>query len=115
MTIHDMRLNPQIFDRIKSGIKTLELRINDDKRRAVKVGDTIQFSKRPAMDEKLTTNVISLHIHPTFAELFDQVNLGWLGYTQADKSWLNDSMYGIYSREEEAQYGVIGIRIALEG
>lgn len=112
MTIHSMKLDPASFERVRTGVKTLELRINDEKRRAVKAGDTIRFRKLPELVEELKVTVLSLHAYPTFAELFDQVPLEWLGYTQADKPWLKNSMYEIYTRAEEAQYGVVGIRIA---
>ncbi len=113
MTTHDMKLDPRSFDRVRSGVKTLELGINDEKRRAVKIGDTICLKRLPELKEELNVAVLELHAYPTFAELFDKVPLEWLGYMQADKPWLNESMYTVYSREEEAQYGAIGIRIEL--
>ena len=39
-----MNLAPSPFEMIKSGAKTIELRLYDEKRRAVKVGDTIEFT-----------------------------------------------------------------------
>ena len=41
---HYMNLNPEPFEMIRSGEKTIELRLNDEKRKAIGVGDTKVFS-----------------------------------------------------------------------
>ena len=38
-----MNLNPEPFEMIFSGQKTIELRLNDEKRQMIKVGDMIEF------------------------------------------------------------------------
>ncbi|HEY1074482.1 MAG TPA: ASCH domain-containing protein, partial [Patescibacteria group bacterium] len=55
--LHSMRLHPRPFDNIKSGKKTSELRLNDEKRSAIKIGDMIEFTSRVNPDEKLVTKV----------------------------------------------------------
>lgn len=52
-----MRLHPKPFEEIKSGIKTTEVRLNDKKRKAVKIGDTIKFLKRPDLKESIIVKV----------------------------------------------------------
>jgi ASC-1-like (ASCH) protein len=42
--LHQMKLQPNPFEQIKNGSKTLELRLNDEKRQLIKVGDEIEFS-----------------------------------------------------------------------
>lgn len=39
---HKMKLEP--FDKIKNGMKTIELRLYDEKRQQVKVGNLVEFS-----------------------------------------------------------------------
>ena len=41
--IHQMSLRPHPFEKIKLGEKTIELRLYDEKRKEIKVGDTIEF------------------------------------------------------------------------
>lgn len=41
--IHEMMLSPKPFEMIASGTKTIELRLNDEKRQKVQVDDTIVF------------------------------------------------------------------------
>ena len=40
---HTMKLNDAPYDMIKSGQKTVELRLYDEKRRMISVGDEIEF------------------------------------------------------------------------
>ena len=50
--IHKMKLNESPFERIKNGTKTIEFRLYDEKRRQVKIGDKIEFSKLPDLQVK---------------------------------------------------------------
>ncbi|MDY0407970.1 DUF3850 domain-containing protein [Paracerasibacillus soli] len=45
--LHKMSLYIAPFQSIKSGRKTVEVRLNDEKRRKVNIGDTIEFTKIP--------------------------------------------------------------------
>lgn len=44
--IHEMRLNNEPFNKIKEGTKTVELRLLDEKRKTLRVGDKIIFTNR---------------------------------------------------------------------
>ena len=43
--VHQIKLNESLFERIKNGTKTIEFRLYDEKRRKIKLGDKIEFSK----------------------------------------------------------------------
>lgn len=45
------------FEEVKSGVKTTEVRLNDKKRKAVKIGDTIRFIKRPELKENIVVKI----------------------------------------------------------
>lgn len=108
--IHKMKLNESPFDRIKNGTKTVEFRLYDDKRKQIKVGDKIEFSKLPDLQEKLIVEVLELYQDKTFENLFKQL------YKEDEEEIKRktQSMYEIYSREKEKQYGVLGIRIKID-
>ena len=80
---HAMHLNDQPFALIKSGEKTVELRLNDEKRRAIQVGDHIVFN------DSLEVEVVALHAYPDFERLYAAFPLSALGY-------LPDEEYDIY-------------------
>ena len=106
--IHKMKLNESPFERIKNGTKTIEFRLYDEKRQQIKVGDQIEFSKLPDLQEKLLVDVTELYREDTFENLFRKL------YT--DKYEINrrtKSMEQYYSYEKEKEYGVLGIKIAL--
>ena len=47
-----MKLKEQYFNCIKDGSKKYEIRLNDEKRQLIKVGDFIEFQKEPELEEK---------------------------------------------------------------
>ena len=59
--LHKMKLNESPFNRIKNGTKTVEFRLFDEKRQQIKIGDKIEFSKLPDLQEKLLVDVIELY------------------------------------------------------
>ena len=55
------------FELIKNGTKTIEIRLNDEKRSLIKEGDIIEFENR-ITKEKLKTKVIKLYKFDNFEE-----------------------------------------------
>ncbi len=110
---HDMKLLEQPFKRISAGIKTLELRLYDEKRKALKLGDTIRFSKLPDFTETVTVKITGLLLYRTFAELIQDLPLSYLGYQESERNSIKNNIYNIYTKDEEEKYGVLGIRIKL--
>ncbi len=110
--IHNMNLNNEPFELIKSGSKTIELRLNDEKRRLLNVGDEILFNNR-SNNEKLLVSIIDLHKYDSFKSLykdFDKVSLGYKEYEISDPRDMNE----YYSKEDEERYGVVGIELKLK-
>ena len=113
-TVHNMKLHSSPFEKIKSGEKTIELRLYDKKRRQIKVGDNIVFTNTTT-GETLTATVIKLHIFDSFYELYKKLPLLKCGYTSDDiESAAPLDMLEYYSAEEQEKYGVVGIEISLD-
>ena len=108
-----MRLQSAPFAKVKSGEKVLELRICDEKRQKLEVGDEIEFADMDAPDEKIRVEVIGLLRYKRFADLITDMPAAYLGYKESEKDYLKSSMYEIYMPEEEEKDGVLGIRIKL--
>lgn len=107
--MHYMNLHDDPFNLIKSGTKTIELRLNDLKRQKIKVGDLIEFTNR-VTDEKMIVKVVCLFKFDSFRELyknFDKVSMGYREDEDADPS----DMELYYSKEEQGKYGVLAIKI----
>jgi|SRR5690625_426109 len=70
---HQMGLYGECFASIKEGKKMVEVRLNDEKRRKIKVGDIIKFIKIPEQNEGLEVEVTELRRYPTFKELYEDI------------------------------------------
>ena len=111
---HEMQLQPEPFAMIKSGSKTIELRLYDEKRRKIQIGDTILFTNTEN-GEHLSVRVLALSVFDSFEELYRNLPLLKCGYTEEDiASASPDDMDAYYSKEKQKEYGVVGITIVLE-
>ncbi|MBQ7939199.1 MAG: RNA-binding protein [Clostridia bacterium] len=113
MAEHIMKLHPGPFAKIKDGSKTIELRLYDEKRRRISVGDTIQFVNTEDPADMVCLRVRDLFVFDSFDELYKHLPLMECGYSAEDihtASPIDMEVY--YSKEEQKQYGVIGIQIA---
>ena len=113
--VHNMRLQPVPFEMIKNGTKTIELRLYDEKRRKIQIGDDIIFVHTESRNETLKVKVIDLYIFDSFAELYKVLPLLECGYTKEDVDTASpEDMDLYYSGKEQQQYGVVGIKVRKE-
>lgn len=111
---HVMKLRPNPFSMIKNGKKTIELRLYDEKRQLISVGDVIRFVNTKDEKDVLVAEVMQLHIFKSFDELYQNLPLLKCGYTEENvDSALPSDMEAYYSKEEQSRYGVVGIEIGL--
>lgn len=66
---HTMKLRPNPFRMIECGKKTYELRLYDEKRQCIKIGDEIEFINTKTK-EQLVVCVKNIHIFKSFTELY---------------------------------------------
>lgn len=106
---HIMKLYESNFNNLKSGKKKREYRLNDEKRKLVRVGDTIRFLKLPNLDEEFLVDVINIE---TFDNWFDCYSK----YYEEDFKDRYDSIDavlqdtydgGYYSKEESEENGCV--------
>ena len=106
-----MKLNPAPFEMIKSGKKTIELRLYDEKRRKIKVCDEIIFTNT-VNGETLSRAVKDIHIFRSFYELYKSLPLLKCGYTEDDIDSASPlDMEKYYSIDEQKNFGVVGIEL----
>lgn len=108
-----MKLNPKYFEYMKNGTKRVEIRLNDEKRKDLKIGDEIIFQKEPELKEELYTQIVSLNIKRNFKELIEELDVSeYSDKTESEGKFLND-LYKFYTKEQEEKYGVVGIQIKI--
>lgn len=106
-----MHLNASPFEKIKEGSKSIELRLYDEKRRKVKVGDEVEFTKISS-GEKLLTRVMNIFVFATSEQLYANLPLDKCGYSKEELPFAKPSdMESIYSKEAQAKWGVVGIEL----
>ena len=111
---HLMRLRSEPFEKIKSGRKTIELRLYDEKRKRIQIGDTICFVNTEAEWDTVSAQVKDLYVFASFEELYAALPLADCGYAPHELGAASPcDMEQYYSKEEQSQYGVVGIRIQL--
>ncbi|MGJ7036720.1 ASCH domain-containing protein [Anoxybacillus eryuanensis] len=102
--LHKMGLYEEPFRLIKTGENTVEVRLNDEKRRKIKIRDTIEFIKVPEENEVLKIEVLELRNYDTFKELYEDIpfkDFGCEGWTMEE---MLEATYKIYSPEQEKQW-----------
>lgn len=110
--IINMKLNNSPFNKIKNGSKTIELRLNDEKRSKLKVNDFIEFTNVET-NEKILTEIMELYKYDSFSTLYENFDKVSLGYSENDIANPND-MLEYYSKELQDKYGVLGIKIKVK-
>ena len=114
MKEHGMNLTPAPMQEIRTGNKTIELRLNDEKRKQISVGDTIKFINTEDSNDTLRVKVVDLFLFSSFAELYDNLPLLNCGYNEDNINTASpEDMEMYYSREKQNKYGVVGIEISL--
>ena len=106
-----MGLYSEYFKAIKEGRKIVEVRLNDKKRRKIKVGDTIEFIKFPEQDETMQVQVIELRTYDTFKKMYEDIpskDFDCEGWTMEE---MIHGTYEIYSPQLEKKWGTLAITI----
>lgn len=109
MQKHQMNLYHEPFTQIKNQAKTIELRLNDDKRKAIKENDLIEF-KNLKTKEKLIKSVYKIHHYADFYQMYENIHPSVMGYQVGEKANPTD-MHQYYTQENILKYGVIGIEL----
>lgn len=108
---HILKLQPKYFECVKNGTKIIELRLLDEKRRKINVGDEIEFLKEPEHEEKVLTRVKGLLLYSSFEDIIEDYPISYFSDNETKKEELIEVLNKFYTREEQDKLGVIGIRI----
>ena len=73
---HNMKLKEPYFTQVSNGIKTIEGRINDEKRQKIKVGDIIAFTSEQTGEivYKSVSSLKSFNKEKTFSDVITEYN-----------------------------------------
>jgi ribosomal-protein-alanine N-acetyltransferase len=108
--IHDWDLNPEPLLAFRSGIKTIEMRLFDEKRQALRLGDFIRFKSTVDPKDTLLVQVQGLKRFPSFKEIYEAYAPEEIGYRNGEHSDYHD-MSRYYSEEQIKTYGAYAIQV----
>ncbi|HSX24551.1 MAG TPA: hypothetical protein VLG69_01135 [Candidatus Andersenbacteria bacterium] len=108
----NMHLEAIPMERIRSGLKQVEFRLDKPKWRDIAVGDTVTFTQEANPDETLIVRVLELMRFPTFRDLLTYCELR--GLLEECRS-IDEQVRRLetrYPAEERAKYErVFGLRV----
>ena len=111
MIVH---LHKEIFDIVKDGVKDVEVRVNDDKRRKLHVGDTLIFVNRGCENDKIKTKVNNLVYFKNFTDVVDYYKMEIIYLKETTKDEYLKLMGKFYSNKDVEEYGVVAIEFCKE-
>ena len=109
--MHTMKVQTKYYQLLKAGTKTVELRLWDEKRQQIKIGDEITFSDLSDPKDTFTAQVLALHHAPNFDKLCDIIQPTQAGFSTKEE--LINCLQEFYTLEAQKQYGVVGIEIKI--
>ena len=96
---------------IKSGTKTIEMRLNDAKRRTLQIGETVDFIDLTT-SQHLVTRLISIQSYPNFESLLSQYTAVQVGSApETPVTQMVQEMLTLYSPTQVQQLGVVALQI----
>lgn len=108
----NMNLYDENFKCIKNGTKRIELRLNDEKRKSICIGDYIEF-KNLNTNDKILVRVIALLNYETLEDLINDYEMKALINKSTTKEDLINNFSYIYSLEEQRKYAILGIKFEI--
>lgn len=109
---HSMTLTKKFFDKIKDSKKTVEMRLLDEKRSRISIGDTVNFSCVQDPEDFFTVRVTGLYKYTGFSQLALDFKPAELGYSLSQIEDLPYDMELIYGESKIKEYGALAIRIS---
>ena len=116
MIRHEMLLAPRPFHMLATGQKTIELRLYDEKRKKLQIGDSIRFYCTENQTQTILTEILAIHIFDNFTQLYQELDLLSCGYTKSNVNTAKpEDMELYYSLEQLKKYGAVGIELRVIG
>lgn len=109
---HEMMLKTEPFSQMKCGNKKAELRLFDDKRKKLRVGDEILFTHSENTSETISAKIIGLHYFYHFDAIswdFEKKDLGIPENAESISSYMKK----FYSDDAVWEYGALVIRLQI--
>ncbi len=105
----EFHLDEEIFKIVKCGTKHIEVRLNDEKRRNLKIGDNLIFINRSNEDKKIIAVIKGLKYFDNFNDLANSYDIAEIYKKDSTTNEFLELLEKFYSKEEIEKYGVVAI------
>ena len=105
----EFHLNEDIFKIVKNGTKHIEVRLNDDKRKKLKVGDDLIFINQNNDDKRINAIIKGLKYFSSFEDLVDYYRIDEIYKEDSSKEEFLELINKFYTKGEIEKYGVVAI------
>ena len=101
------------FSFVSMGLKTVEGRKNKGKFKEMKIGDIIQWTNSDFMERSVKTRIASKAVYSTFSEYLQTEGLNKCLPGMPSLEHGLSVYFKYFTKEEEAEFGVVAIRLEL--
>ena len=108
-----MKLDASFFDKMKARQKVYEVRLYDEKRKSILVGDKIIFKRRPELIDGIVVRVVEIRRFESFEQMAKTMSLASVGFDGKTADEAVSYYRTIYSVEDEQKYGVVAFKVEL--
>ena len=108
-----MKLDAKFFDKMRARKKVYEVRLNDEKRKEITIGDKIIFKRRPELIDGMVVRVVEIKRYSSFEQVATSMSLESLGFENENIQSVVDFYHTIYTPEDEKKYGVVVFKVEL--
>ena len=108
-----LNLTKKPYKKIKKGLKTVELRVNDIRRNKIKKDDHLVFRLKNKPNKQIYAKVVDTKTFYSFKDLISYYGKTECGFAKKSIDEANRIMLRFYTQEEINKYGVIGIKFEL--
>lgn len=106
---YKMGLQEKYFKMMQEENKKIEIRLCDQKRKELKVGDIIEFSKEPERIEKIDTIITEIKKYYDFEQALENLPINLIT-TEEKSNYLKD-LDQFYPKKLQEEYGVLAIKV----
>ena len=96
-----MKLQDKYYEYILNGTKRIEIRLNDEKRQRIKIGDKIKFINESYESKYFMATVCNLTYYNTIDEMFNDYNIEILADKSMTKEELRQVLMEFYTIEKQ--------------
>ena len=106
-----MHIDPRFFELMKGGSKTIELRLLDEKRSGIKVGDLVYFIKSSHVALILKTRITAIEEFDSFESAYEILDHRAIGFRDVTLLDYLEKMYALYPEGTDFSRKVVAFHL----